>query len=609
MPRFRCQRGWGLGALVVIAALGLTGANPLAKGKRKEGPPPKIEENVASLAYIAAGKEIKVEGVGLVAGLDNTGVDPPPSYYRSKLLEEMQKAGVANANKYLADPRFAMVIVHLTIQTGVTPSDRLDVELEIPPGSGTTSLAGGYLMQARLREIAVIGGTPKDGPELALAEGPIMIGTEAKPDDPKRGRVLGGGRVKKDIPYNLILKDSRRSFRTSNMLEKVVNARFHQSEGLDQKGMALAKTDQFLVLKVPRSYHHYPGRYFEVVKRLPMVDSPELRAVRIEGWGKQLLDVKTAGAAALCLEGMGPNAIETLKKGLSSDNAQVRFFAAEALAYLNDVAGVDVLADTAIHLPEFRTIAFHAFAALDQPAAHLKLRKLMDEPDIEVRYGAFNALRTLDDRDPFLGQVAVLDEPPADPEAEENLEPTALALRQARLGRNRPKDPFALYLVDSEGPPLVHIARTRRCEVVIFGRNQKLLPPIVLGTGALQLNAGYGDDGVQLSKIVSSRSGEGDQKIQCSLDLGDVVRRMANLGATYPDVVSILQVAQKQKNLPGPLVVDSVPGVNPVLIEAVVKGKDVTKKDSEVKRTSSEEPAPRKGLFQRIPRLFKSSEE
>ena len=59
--------------------------------------------------------------------------------------------------------------------------------------------------------------------------------------------------------------------------------------------------------------------------------------------------------------------------------------------------------------PKFRAYALAALAALDEPAAHMKLRKLMDEPSIEVRYGAFNALRTLDPTDPFLGLVRVMD--------------------------------------------------------------------------------------------------------------------------------------------------------------------------------------------------------
>ncbi len=49
------------------------------------------------------------------------------------------------------------------------------------------------------------------------------------------------------------------------------------------------------------------------------------------------------------LEGLGPGGIEPLKTGLKSSNPQVRFFCAEALAYLNDTSGVDTLGETVVH--------------------------------------------------------------------------------------------------------------------------------------------------------------------------------------------------------------------------------------------------------------------
>lgn len=75
---------------------------------------------------------------------------------------------------------------------------------------------------------------------------------------------------------------------------------------------------------------------------------------------------------------------------------------------------MDILGEIIVGEPKFRTYALAALAALDQPSSHMKLRSLMDEPAIEVRYGAFNALRTLDSHDPFLGLVRVLDEPKRD---------------------------------------------------------------------------------------------------------------------------------------------------------------------------------------------------
>ena len=274
---------------------------------------------------------------------------------------------------------------------------------------------------------------------MAPGQGPIMIGTPAKPNDPKVGRVLGGGRVKKDYPYTLVIKENRESYHTAKMLETVINTRFHQTEDGHQKGVATGKTASYLVLRVPALYHQNQARYFRVVQLLPMVDGPELRVRRLAAWSKELLDPKTAGVAALKLEGLGPTAIDALKEGLKSTNDQVKFFAAEALAYLNDTAGVEVLGETVIRHPEFRVYALAALASLDQAASHMKLRKLMDESDIEVRYGAFNALRTLDPHDPFLGQVRVLKDPKPDDEADEPADSMAMGIAKSARRRNRPR--------------------------------------------------------------------------------------------------------------------------------------------------------------------------
>ena len=185
---------------------------------------------------------------------------------------------------------------------------------------------------------------------------------------------------------------------------------------------------------------------------------------------------------------------------------------------------------------------------MDQPASHMKLRKLMDEPEIELRYGAFNALRTLDPNDPFLGQVRVIDEPKREDD-EEPSDSMAVAIATPRAAR-APEDPFSLYVVDSEGPPLIHISRSRRSEIVVFGRDQRLLPPIVLDTGSIFLNAAQSDDKIELSKIVPSRYNDADVKTTTSLEVAEIIRKTANLGASYPQIVAILENAKRQRNLP-----------------------------------------------------------
>ena len=585
-------------ALAVLAAAGalalsLAGAAPTKK-KKAEAPPPRVDETVGDLAYIVRNTDMKLEGVGLVVGLDNTGVDPPPSMYRNKLIEEMRKAQVENSNGILKDPKVSMVIVRVNVPAGVSPSDRLDAEIELPPNCGTSSLAGGYLLQCRLREVLVLGGSMKEGNDAAFAQGPVFTGSLAEPTKLKVGRILGGVRVRKEVPFQLILKESRKSFRTSSILEGVVNSRFPQTEGVNQKGSATAKTDQYLVLKMPRVYHQNQERFFRVVTLLPMVDGPLVRMQRTAIWRQQLLDPATAGVAALRLEGLGVTAADALKDGLASPNSQVKFMAAEALAFLGDASGADVLTESIRTKPEFRAYGLAALAAMDQEVASIKLRKLLDEPNIEVRYGAFNALRTIGD-DAFLGHVRVLDEPKVDPE--EAQEGDSMAVAIARTSRSRRRDdPFALYLVDCEGPPMVHVSRTRRCEVVLFGRGQRLQTPVVLGGGQILLNASDGDESVEISKIVPSKFTDSDLKVRSPLELGDVIRRVANIGAGYPQIVTILQAAEKQKNLPGPLVIDAVPGSSPVYLEAIL-GKDTTaKKDDAIQKTGAETKAKRPGL-------------
>ena len=125
----------------------------------------------------------------------------------------------------------------MTIPMGVAPSDPLDVQVEVPPGCPTKSLAGGYLLTARLFRVTYgdKGQTLRDH-ELALARGPVMIGTPAKPNDPKVGRVLGGGRVKKEYPYTLVIKENRESYYTAKMLESVVNAAVPPDRGRAPEG-------------------------------------------------------------------------------------------------------------------------------------------------------------------------------------------------------------------------------------------------------------------------------------------------------------------------------------------------------------------------------------
>ena len=580
--------------------------NKIPKPEKEK--PPKVEETVRDLAFIRATDNIKVEGVGLVIGLDNTGSNPEPSAWRSDLLDRMRKAQVPSSEVWLESPTTSLVLLQGTIPVGITTKDEFDIEISLTPASTTTSLEGGHLLLTELRVVQVVDGQRLDGQVMAEAFGPVMVGTGQRPDDTKVGRILGGAKVKRDLPYQLILKPERQGYRTVSMLENVINTRFYTRKGIEQKGMAEAKRPEMLVLNVPQVYHHNQYRFFQVVERLPMIDNTGLRAQRQERWKAELLDPKTAGEAALKLEGVGRNAIPTLQEALKNENPQVRFFAAESLAYLNDPAGADILAAAASNQPEFRAFALAALAAMDQPASILRLRELLSQSDPKVRYGAFNALRILDEYDPFLGRVRLLRDERPDPEADNNM---ALQIRSIPRRQERREDPFDLFVVDCEGPPMVHVARTRRCEIVLFGHLQRLHPPIVLGgTGPILLNASANDDHIQIMRISAQGSSRSEARIESGNNLAEVIRDVANLGATYPEILRILQAADRQRNLEGPLVVDALPDALSTYDQAQLAGVDASaKKDDAVGRAASstddkndeEETEARKGgLLQRL---------
>ena len=603
-------------ALAAMAGVALLAGADKAPPKMVSAPP-KHSDMIGDWAVIVAQRTQKVEGVGLVVGLNGTGSDPETGPFRENLLDQMRKAGVDTPSKILASPNTSLVIVRATIPAGIAPSDPLDVVIELTPNSGTTSLQGGYLMRTTLREVLITDKDIKEGSPLAYAFGPIMTGNEKNPDNVRTGRVLGGAKVKKEVPYRLALMEKHRSIRSSAMIQEVINRRFAVKIGPESRGVATAKTDEYLDLKVPHVYHQNQTRFFQVVKLLPIIDREDLRAERIAQWANELKDPKTAGVAALRLEGMGPAGVLALESGLTSKDIQSRFFAAEALAYLQKESGIEVLKQVALKTPEFRAFAFAALAAADQPAAMVALRSLMGSDDSVIRYGSFAALRTADPDNPYLGRTPVLKDRKTD-EAPENMAAAIVDVQTRRRRGSQMEDPFQLFVVDCDGPPLVHYTRANRAEIVLFGAGQKLETPIVLGGGGtIILNASENDEKLEISRITRN-SLDKDTKVVSSLEMKDIVREMANLGATYPEIVGLLESARKQHNLQGQLVADARPDTMPSYTQAQIAGKKISdkpKKDSAVGQASAEETeealekGPRRVMKLPKLRIFGKSEE
>ncbi len=117
---------------------------------------------------------VKVEAVGLVTGLPGTGSDPDPSPQRDELMSEMKAYGVSHPNEILASGTASLVLVRGYMRPGIQQGDHFDLEVRVPSRSGTTSLSGGWLMETRLAEMAVLQGSVREGSLLAKGQGAVL---------------------------------------------------------------------------------------------------------------------------------------------------------------------------------------------------------------------------------------------------------------------------------------------------------------------------------------------------------------------------------------------------------------------------------------------------
>jgi flagellar basal body P-ring protein FlgI len=524
-----------------------------------------VESNTRLVGDIAkpyGNTYVKIESVALVTGLAGTGEDPAPSPQRAALLNELQVRGVQNPNALLASPTTAIVLVRGFLPPGVQKGDKFDLEVQIPSRSETSNLRSGWVMETRLAELAVLGNQIRDGHIMAIGEGPILVDPSADGEKDRalltRGRVLRGGQAVKSRSLGLVIKNEDKSVRISSQIGEAINKRFHTfSQGIKQ-GVAKPKTDEFVELAVHPRYKDNIARYLRVVRSVAIREAPAETATRLEQLERQLLDPVTASTAALRLEAIGTEAVKVLSKGLESKDPEVRFYSAEALAYLDQSNAAGPLAEAAKNEPAFRAYALAALGAMDDVSAFDELRSLLDVASVETRYGAFRSMWAMNPNEPLV--------------------------RGENLGGQ-----FSYHLLTSSGPPLIHVTRSFRAEIVIFGHDQHFTPPLVLDAGkSIMVNAAAGSDKVTISRFAV---GEPDQKRVVSTKIDEVIRAIVELGGTYPDVVQALQQAKASQSLPGRVEVDAIPdNSRPYERKEVEFAEEELHEDSPAEDSAADEP-------------------
>jgi hypothetical protein len=420
-----------------------------------------------------------------------------------------------------------MVLVRGYLRPGIQKGDRFDIELRVPTRSECTSLRGGWLMETRLRQFADVKTQVLEGRILALAQGPVLVDPSAEGERDRlkltRGRVLGGGIAAESRKLGLAIRPEHQNVMNSAQIGNAINQRFHSFEGGVKHGVATPETDKYIELVVHPRYKDNVERYMRVVRALPIKESPSQAVARLALLERQLLDPITAATAAIKLEALAKEGVKALTKGAASSDPEVRFYASEALAYLDEGAAVTPLAEAARH-PAFRAYALTALSAMDDFSAAEALRELLDVESAETRYGAFRALWAMNANDPL-------------------------------VCGERMNEEFSYHLIETKAKPMVHVTRSFRAEVVLFGPEQRLLTPLMLEAGKDIQVFSKGGDEITVSRIAI----DDEQKRVVSTRLDDVIRAVVALGGNYPDVVQMLQQAKSRHSLESRFEIDALP--------------------------------------------------
>jgi hypothetical protein len=516
---------------------------------------------------ISNAESLPVAAVGLVTGLNGTGSAARPSGWRSRLERELQRKNIRNVKAILEDKNNSLVLVTGMIAAGSHKGDTFDVEITLPQGSETTSLCGGHLEECVLLDYALIQGMgaadhPGQGLARGKASGPLLVelgdsvGMAGDRNDladignrsaraqsgngaARKARIYNGGRSMLERPFAIAMNRDNQQARIVAQVAERINETFHGpiGTGTNHELATPQGGEHFAVaVGVPPQYKLNMERYLRVVRMIPLRERrkpqkdpnapppniPEMIARYKRQLEQDLLDPAHTVTAALRLEALGSESISSLKRGLDSNHVLVKFCAAEALAYLDCRTGVPVLSSVVAEQPYLRAYALTALASLDEGISVGYLQDLLANPDAEARYGAFRALRSLDEKS-YDGETF--------------------------------SQGFTLHHVAAGTSPLVHVSTSRRAEIVLFGDDSQLVPDFSILAGNFVLASAAGDTRCTISHYVGGAS----DRRQCSLKVDDVIHTMGRMNAQYGEVLEFLGQAYRVKSLACDLRFDALP--------------------------------------------------
>jgi flagellar basal body P-ring protein FlgI len=492
---------------------------------------PKLPDLIREATMIQGLQPIQVIGVGVVNGLPNTGGPANPSQFRDELLEEMKRRDIKDPNHFLELNNTALVRIQATIPPGDRRNDPVDLIIRAPNESVVSDLNDGWLLDTRLRQQRFLQNKIRKSEVMAIGTGPVLTRGSYTPGEDgtlkTEGTILSGGRIQITRKLGLVLSPEYQHAKTSSALAAAINRRFFFFDGTTRLGIAKAKEDDFLEMETHPRYRNNIPRMMAVIQAISTAPESSATQIRLSQLASKLSDPTTAADAALQLEAMGESAVPILLDALNSTNPELRFYAAESLAYLDRTEAIESLETAIRETAAFRHPSLLALQGMDHQLAIDALQRLMNEASIETRYGSFCAIRR------------------------QGIEGKSILGGQALKS-------FYLYQIPSTPKPAVVVSLRESPEIVLFGDSGKMeIPQFLRGPNGLILKPDLTTPGKL--KISRFQVNADDKRVTVSDSLASVISGIVAVGGGYGDVISILRMAKAKGYLSDQLAIDPLP--------------------------------------------------
>jgi hypothetical protein len=535
-----------LGILTLgIVGLGLISCDKPKKKESLEEQKINLDITVGELARFAPVLSIPVRGYGIVAGLWGTGSSECPSELRPQLekyiWQHMPGAKSGDINRFIASMDTAVVEVVGVIPPLAIVKERFDIEVKPLAKTQTTSLRGGTLYTAELKELSRMSSYDQYTKSIGAAQGPIFT-IQDQATKETHYYIFGGGTAFLNTTISMVLNQS--NYFAAMVIRNRINERFGSNT-------AKATSSQEIQVTIPAPYYGQKLRFLSMIQLLYLSEDDTLRKQRIETLSIQLADPQKAEAAEIAMEAIGKPAASKLVELLKNTNSDTRFFAARCLMNIGDNRGLLVIRETAFDSKsKYRIAAIESLSKAKLKDAEPILSKLLAIDDLNIRVSAYEQLVNLN----------------------------SILVKRIPVGED-----YFIDMVSCLGPKVIYAYRKDNSRIAIFGAPLYAQKNIFVDMEQILINCQPEDKFISLSRRHPTRA-KLIGPLKSSYAVEDIIRTLGHspetdakkypwpgLGISYSEILTILEKMCRENMIPASFVYGPVTDVRFLIQETQPK--------------------------------------